>query len=394
MKKLLLSPLAFIALSGMVLSLTACSSEEPEQPDEEITVVEEQDEPEEEPEPIAYDVATLTGVKFFENSNPLLTGPAISAKIDNFKIARPQSGLNSADIVVVERVESGLTRFVATWHSSLPEEIGPVRSIRPMDPNIVAPYGGIMVYSGGQDRFMEPMMATDLYNATEDTEVGKETMFRKEGTGRPYEHTLYARAGVLVSQHGDLEAPPQQLTFADLEAEETASVDAGERFNQFQVNYKESVSSWLMGNAEYSFNEQGIELPTGETDTHSALLRSQGETALIDALTESQVRAKNVIVMETELDFSAKDPTYGSIPETVLVDSSGRAWVFADNKYLEITWSKQGATDPIEFNLLNGDPLVLTPGPTWIEYMDSYSANMEIDGMEIDGEELDGEIAP
>ena len=373
--------MAFIALSGMVLGLTACSADEPEQPNEEITVVDEETgEPQAEPEVINYDVSSLTGVKFTENSNPLLTGPALSAKIDNFAVARPQSGLNSADIVVVERVESGLTRFVATWHSRIPEEIGPIRSIRPMDPNIVSPYGGIMAYSGGQDRFMEPMMATELYNATEDAEVGKETMFRKQGTGKPYEHTLYVRAGVLVSQHGDLPAPPEQFTFADLEAEETASVDSGMTFSQFQVNYKESVSAWLMGNASYTFSEEGIELPTGETATHSALLRSQGETALFDALTDTQVRAKNVIVMETELDFSAKDPTYGSIPETVLVNASGRGWVFAEGKYLEISWSKEGRTDPIQFTLANGDPLVLTPGPTWIEYLDSYSANLEIDG--------------
>lgn len=237
-----------------------------------------------------------------------------------------------------------------------------------------------MAYSGGQDRFMDPMMATELYNATEDTEVGKETMFRKKGTGKPYEHTLYVRAGVLVSQHGDLAAPPEQFNFADLEAGETASSDAGTSFNQFQVNYKESTSAWLMGNAQYTFNDQGIELPTGETATHSALLRSQGATPLIDAQSDSQVRAKNVIVMETELDFSAKDPAYGSIPETVLVNASGRAWVFADNKYLEINWSKEGRTDPIQFTLPNGDPLVLNPGPTWVEYLDSYSASLEVDG--------------
>lgn len=381
MRKLLFSPLAFIALGSMSLGLVGCSAEEPEQPDEQITVVEEETgEPQAEPEPIIYDVSSLTGVKFVENSNPLLVGPALSAKIDNFSLARPQSGLNSADIVVVERVESGLTRFVATWHSSIPEEIGPIRSIRPMDPNIVSPYGGIMAYSGGQDRFMDPMMATELYNATEDTEVGKETMFRKQGTGRPYEHTLYVRAGVLVSQHGDLPAPPEQFNFADLEAGEVASVDAGMAFDQFQVNYKEATSAWQMGTGEYTFNDLGIELPTGETATHSALLRSQGSTPLIDATSDTQVRTKNVIVMETELDFSAKDPAYGSIPETVLVNASGRGWVFADGKYLEISWSKEGRTDPIQFSLADGDPLVLTPGPTWIEYLDSYSATLEIDG--------------
>ena len=391
MRNLAKTSLALSATIAMALGLAGCADSEQAEP-EEITVVEEQNEPEPEPEVIVYDSSTLTGVKFVENSNPLLTGPALSAKIDNFERARPQTGLNAADIVVVERVESGLTRFVATWHSSMPEEIGPIRSIRPMDPNIVSPYGGIMAYSGGQDRFMDPMMATELYNATEDTEVGKETMFRKQGTGKPYEHTLYVRAGVLVSQHGDLPAPQQQFNFADLEAGESSSAESGETFNQFQVNYKESTSGWVSANAEYSFSDEGIALPTGETATHSAMQRIQDGDPLIDNFDGSQVRSKNVIVMETELDFSAKDPAYGSIPETVLVGASGNGWYFTDGKYIEIQWSKDGRTDPIVFTLVNGDPLVLNPGPTWIEYLDTYSANIQIDGV-IPGEESDGEVA-
>ena len=391
MRNLAKTSLALSASIAMALGLAGCADSEQAEP-EEITVVEEQNEPEPEPEVIVYDSSNLTGVKFVENSNPLLSGPALSAKIDNFEKARPQTGLNAADIVVVERVESGLTRFVATWHSSMPEEIGPIRSIRPMDPNIVSPYGGIMAYSGGQDRFMDPMMATELYNATEDTEVGKETMFRKQGTGKPYEHTLYVRAGVLVSQHGDLQPPQQQFNFADLEAGESSSAASGEAFNQFQVNYKESTSGWIAANAEYSFSDEGIELPTGETATHSAMQRIQDGTPLIDNFDGAQVRSKNVIVMETELDFSAKDPTYGSIPETVLVGASGNGWYFTDGKYIEIQWSKDGSTDPIQFSLTNGDPLVLNPGPTWIEYLDTYSANIQIDGVVI-GEEADGEVA-
>ena len=80
-----------------------------------------------------------------------LAHPSLAAKIDNHEGARPQVGLDRTDIVFEELVEGGLTRYVAVWHSDVPEQIGPVRSIRPMDPDIITPYGGIVAYSGGQE---------------------------------------------------------------------------------------------------------------------------------------------------------------------------------------------------------------------------------------------------
>ena len=62
--------------------------------------------------------------------------PSIAVKIDNHEDARPQIALNRTDLVFEELVEGGLTRYVAVWHSDVPDAVGPVRSIRPMDPGI------------------------------------------------------------------------------------------------------------------------------------------------------------------------------------------------------------------------------------------------------------------
>src|SRR6266511_1981788 len=59
--------------------------------------------------------------------------PALSVKIDNIAVARPQAGLNTADVVVGQPVEGGLTRLFATWQSKDAGQIGPVRSARPVD---------------------------------------------------------------------------------------------------------------------------------------------------------------------------------------------------------------------------------------------------------------------
>ena len=65
--------------------------------------------------------------------------PAVAVKIENSIDARPQTGLNSADIVWEEVVEGGVARYLAVFDSKLPPVIGPVRSVRPMDPAIAAP---------------------------------------------------------------------------------------------------------------------------------------------------------------------------------------------------------------------------------------------------------------
>ena len=70
-------------------------------------------------------------------------------KIENTPEARPQSGLDVADVVYEEVVEGGITRFWAIFNSHAPDHVGPIRSVRRMDPDIVSPLGGVVAYSGG-----------------------------------------------------------------------------------------------------------------------------------------------------------------------------------------------------------------------------------------------------
>ena len=376
--------LALLALATLLpLSLTSCSADE-ENPQDSTDSTnnssQQQDsEPEPEPEPV-YVQAPLTGISYLEDSNPYLDGPALSAKIDNFPPARPQTAIGSADIVYVQRVESGITRFVGIWHSLIPETLGPLRSVRPMDPNIVSPYDGIFAYSGGQDPFIFASQDTGLYNAYEDSEVGLETLFRKEGTGKPYEHTLYARGTLLVESHPDFPAPTPHLSYVENADKSLVSTASGTEFDYFEITYREATSRWDVGAGEFRFDDEGFALPTGETDTQNGLLRTQDEETMIDESNGVQVAAKNVIVMNTELDFSFKDPKYGSVPETVLI-TEGDGWAFSAGKYIEILWSKESRTDHIQFTTLDGQPLQLLPGPTWIEFRDINNSNAA--GMDI-----------
>src|SRR5699024_1777127 len=85
-----------------------------------------------------------------EDAGDALGRAAVSVKIENSPAARPQVGLQRADIVWEQLVEGGMTRLVATYHSDVPEDVGPIRSIRPMDAAIAGPAGGVLAFSGGQ----------------------------------------------------------------------------------------------------------------------------------------------------------------------------------------------------------------------------------------------------
>ena len=66
-------------------------------------------------------------------------GPILAVKIDDTAPAHPQAGLEDADIVYIEQVEGGLTRLAAIFSSKIPEVIGPVRSARISDIEILEP---------------------------------------------------------------------------------------------------------------------------------------------------------------------------------------------------------------------------------------------------------------
>src|SRR5215471_13869593 len=136
--------------------------------------------------------APLTGLD--DPSGQSLTRPAVSVKVENTAFARPQAGLDQADVVYEEVVEGGITRFVAIFNSQVPDVIGPVRSVRAMDPDIVWPLGGIFAFSGGTQDNIDLAATAPVKIATENnTDV-----LVRNAQGQPPRdapHNLYALGG-------------------------------------------------------------------------------------------------------------------------------------------------------------------------------------------------------
>jgi hypothetical protein len=286
------------------------------------------------PPPIA--VAPLTGELVEPGS---LTAPSLAAKIDNHPDARPQQGLEHTDIVFEELVEGGLTRYVAVWHSDVPAEIGPIRSIRPMDPDIISPLGGIVAYSGGQYRFVVMMQETEVYNAIHGQRDTDDLMYRQRG--RPSPHDVIVKAPELIAQHLDLAAPAQQFSFAPDAAGASAAV-SGTPVHSISLRFgSSSAPSWAWDEA------RGV------------YARSQGGVPDLD-LAGVPYSAVNVLVLRVPVTVSQ------DIPKTELI-GSGEACVSSGGKTLCGTWSKDSRTAPIRLVDGTGTVIQLAPGNSWIE---------------------------
>ncbi|MGW9631609.1 DUF3048 domain-containing protein [Agromyces sp. NPDC055520] len=269
-----------------------------------------------------------------------LAHPSLAVKIDNHEEARPQIALNRTDLVFEELVEGGLTRYVAVWHSDVPDEVGPVRSIRPMDPDIASPLGGIIAYSGGQEQFVEMMMATPLVNIVFDYD---DTGLFYRADERPGPHDVILKAAEAVSRNAALAPPPPQFAYGTADPLAAPALAAAPT-TRIELVFADGRS------------------PAWDWDPATSLwLRSQEGAPDLESSAE-RVHATNVVTLRVAVD----DSSYVDIPKTMLI-GSGEAWVSVAGRTAHGTWSKDAAGSPITLTADDGSPLRLAPGNTWVE---------------------------
>jgi hypothetical protein len=290
--------------------------------------------------PKVYVNAPLTGMPFEEGTRPSLNGPSVACKIDNVGTETLKANINRTDMVFVEMVEGGLTRLVAVWHSDLPTAVGPVRSIRPMDPDIISPLGGIVCYSGGQLKFVTMMRNTNVFNASETSEQANGTFTRAKDREAP--KNVLVDVSKLASAHPDLTPPAAQFEFTAI-TEQASAVAAGKPVANFSVYYPSALSHWIYNGTNFARSQDGV----AHKDSESGL----------------QTTATNVVVLNVQIDRQ-----YGKVPKTTLV-GSGTGWVFSKGMQLDVKWSKASQTAPIVLTDAAGAPIQLIRGNTWVELL-------------------------
>lgn len=334
--------LALVASLGLTLAgLTACSSpEKTPEPKESATsaapVVEQTPEPE-------VTLWPLTGHP--AGDDPAATSrAALSAKVENSAQARPQSGLEYADLVWEEMIEGGYTRYNAVYHSQIPEEVGPIRSVRPMDVGISGPLQGILIYSGGIKDFENLVTQRGLHGYNEDTSQG--ALYRVRWRRMP--HNLYLSVPAALEKHGkDLQAP-QQLWAYPVDGAQPTATAKGTPAAQLQINFPTVYCGWAWNGQRWQRSDMG---------------------QVTAARNGTPVQADNVVIMQVQVQPTPyRDPAGATVMETIM-SGQGSGWVATDGKLVPIKWSKDADDSPVKLAEEGGAEVTLKPGQTWVELL-------------------------
>ena len=263
-------------------------------------------------------------------------GPVLAVKIDNITQARPQTGLTGADIVYVLPVEGGLSRILAVFSSHFPPVVGPVRSAREDDLELLAQFGRpAFAYSGAAPHllpFVERARIVDLYSGR----VGG--YFRDPNRIAP--HNLYAHTQQLLAE------APAASKARDIGFRFGPPPAGGRATQSFSVSYAA---------AKFTFN--------WSVTAGRWLVSMDGAPAR--AAEGGQLSAPTVVIQYTKVRTS-RFLEAGSRPPYAESTGSGTAVVLRDGQAYDARWSRPDPDGGTTFTTASGQPIMFSRGPVWI----------------------------
>jgi hypothetical protein len=269
----------------------------------------------------------------------------VSVKIENSPAARPQTGLDKADVVYEVIAEGGITRFHALFQSQVPKVAGPVRSCRPPDLYIIQQYRSLLAHVGGPRRVRDILAADKTKYNDMDQFFNPASYYRVSTRAAP--HNMYMDITKLRGFATSKRGYPATETITGLEFAR-ASATATPAVTQITAPVSPSNKS------QWKYNK-----------TTRLYARSINGVPHKDAVTGKQLTARNVIVLW------AKITPYPGDKKNVVdikLTGSGRASVFIGGQRIDGTWEAGTGAPPI-FKSADGKPIKLDPGNTWIQVM-------------------------
>lgn len=283
----------------------------------------------------------LTGLPVSGNDSAAQDHPVLVTKIDNTSSSAPQQGLGSADMVVEELVEGGMTRLAVFHYSEIPEEVGPVRSMRASDIGIVSPADARVVTSGAAPVTIRRVTGAGIKFFGE----GSKGVYRDNSRSAPY--NLFANLTDVASviKQADEIRPDDYLPWGESE-----DLPKGQKASTLAASFGGHTTNWKFQGGKYT-----------NLNTYAA----QGD----------EFAADNVLVLRVQVgDAGYRDPGGNFVPETKF-EGKGAAMLFHDGRLVRGTWTKQGTDGALSLQTKKGK-LTVPAGNTWIELVPAADGNV------------------
>lgn len=271
--------------------------------------------------------------------------PVLSVIVSNSVGARPQAGLSSADIVFETIAEGGITRYLALFHDKTPENIGPVRSLRPYFIDWAVPFDAGLAHVGGSPKALDQAKSRLKGRDLDEFRFGRDTFTRVGSRLPPHNtYTSYDRLRDAAKSIG--------MTTSDVSTIERASADDVKK-QMTDAAKATSISipfSSVSYNTAWSYN-------SGSKTYKRSLAGAQHK----DADNNKQVAMDTIVVIKTSFGTDTYGGTTYADPDSV---GSGDAVIFQNGRALEVTWNRK-ADGQYSFTKV-GENVAIKKGTMWI----------------------------
>ncbi len=307
-------------------------------------------------------IAPLTGLR---TTAAVLRRPALAIKIDNHSDARPQVALDRADVVYEEPVEGGITRFIAVFQSRAVQKVGPVRSARLTDIDVLAQYGRpLLAFSGAATyvlRAVRSAVRNKILISLPHGAFGG--LYRRDNSRWVAPHNLFTTTNGLwrVGRQRRATPAPKLFTFGPLVAPPPLPVAASSATpsptpipRAFPRGLRVIVPFGGAYNADWRYASR-----------YRKYLRWSGSQAhrLVGG---RQISASNVVIMIVRTSRENRAASRHGTPQLVLV-GSGPVVLLRNGVRVIGRWSRANLRAPTRFTDVYGRPMTFAPGNTWFE---------------------------
>ena len=297
-------------------------------------------------------MSPLTGKYISQEEWLLRPRRVISFKIDNNINARPQSGLEKADLIFEVLVEGGMTRFLAVFLDSTADYLGPVRSARPTDPTLIKPFSSTLVVSGATEGLIPSIRELGV-NVLE--EQNSPSMFRISSRNAP--HNLYADTELVrevIDRKGYIFLQPGPTPIFEFGYNQN-NWSMGE--DKITIKYSdETTVIWKLDGTIY--NRFIIDSYAKNDDPEAHNWISQ------DGFTSEILTTETIVVIQG-VQYRDEATTLPSI----LTVGLGPVYVFHNGQMVDGTWRRSDIDDPFELYDTYGEPIIIPPGKQWIHVL-------------------------
>jgi hypothetical protein len=280
-----------------------------------------------------------------------LARPAVAIKVENSPQARPQSGLEDADVVFEEIVEGGITRFLVLYQCHDSKQVGPVRSARFDDPKIAKLFTRVLAFSGANTIVLKELAKQKMIILEELT--SREALYRVP-PGTLDIHNLFGDTAKLRKLDRAKKADSPTSGFFEF-----GPVPKGARkARSVTVHFTSSNA------IEYRWKKGAWR----RYEAGSPFTTKRG----------GQVAVPNVLIQEVRVDRSDRIVDSAGNPSPDLDwHGGGRAFLFRDGKVIKGSWRVKKDGTAVFFTTRRGDPFVFDRGATWVELVPSRKGQVK-----------------